>query len=199
MIADAHTLYRAVRFVAASDRRLFGIRAALIAVQSILPLLSLYLLKLLVDSITGTIAGQTESTIFSQAGFYALLFSGVFFLTRAANSSIGYTDEILRQKLIDYISALLHRKSAELDLAFYDNAKYHDTFHRAQQEANFRPVQVLNNLTGILKNSLTLAGIVLLFTGLSFWIPAIFLLAAAPALLVRMLKRRRIFISSLSR
>ncbi|MCI5191363.1 MAG: hypothetical protein D3905_16600, partial [Candidatus Electrothrix sp. AS4_5] len=120
MIADAHTLYRAVRFVVASDRRLFAIRATLIAVQSILPLLSLYLLKLLVDSITGTMTVQTDTTIFNQVEIYAFLFSGVFFLTRVSNICTGYTDEILRQKLIDYITALLHSKSAELDLAFYD-------------------------------------------------------------------------------
>ena len=193
MIADAHTLYRAVQFVAASDRRLFGIRSALIAVQSILPLLSLYLLKLLVDSITEPAAVQTSGTVFSQAGIYALLFSGIFFLTRISNIFINYTDEILTQKLIDYISGLLHKKSVELDLAFYDNAKYHDTFHRAQQEANFRPVQVLNNLTGILKNSLTLVGIVIILITLSFWFVAIMLLAALPVLLVKLRRSKKLY------
>ncbi len=193
MIADAHTLYRTIQFVAACDRRLFGIRTALVAVQSILPLLSLYLLKLLVDSITEPTAVQTDSLLFSQTGIYALLFSGVFLLTRTSNILIKYTDEILTQKLIDYISGLLHKKSVELDLAFYDNAKYHDTFHQAQQEANFRPIQVLNNLTGILKNSLTLVGIIIILISLSFWFVAIMLLAALPVLLVKLRRSKKLY------
>ncbi|MCI5138980.1 MAG: hypothetical protein D3922_11330, partial [Candidatus Electrothrix sp. AR1] len=120
LIADDHTLYRAMQFVFTSDRRLCGIRAVLIAVQSILPLLSLYLLKLLVDSITDT-AVSSGSTAFLQVWVYASLFSGVFLLTRVTNSCTGYNNQILWEKLIDYISGLLHDKSAGLDLAFYDN------------------------------------------------------------------------------
>jgi hypothetical protein len=41
---------------------------------------------------------------------------------------------------------LLHRKSAAVDLAYYENPDYHDTVHRAQGEGAQRPTQIISAL-----------------------------------------------------
>ena len=56
----------------------------------------------------------------------------------------------------DFITALIQRKSAEIDMAFYDSADFYDRLHRARSEASYRPVLLLESLSGILQNSITL-------------------------------------------
>jgi len=191
--SDLHNISKAFSFVYKSDKKLCLARFALITLQSILPLASLYLLKLLVDSVTNSSTAQMSNNNFSGIWFYAGLFCAVFLLIRISNVLITFIDEILTQKLIDYISRLLHQKSSELDLAFYDKSEYHDTFHRAQQEAGYRPIQILNNLTGIIRDSLSLAGIVIILTTLSFWVIVIMILTALPALFVKLWKAKILF------
>lgn len=189
---DIANIWEATRFVYQSDKRLFSVRLGLIALQSILPLASLYLLKLLIDGITNSVVHHNTilpSTIWLYAGF----FCGVFLLIRLSGIINQLSDEILTQKLIDFISNLLHKKSAELDLAYYDNSAYHDTFHRAQQEANYRPVQILNNLTGIFGNGLSLIGIIAILTTFSWFGIAVMILAGMPSLWVKLIKSKALY------
>lgn len=128
--SDVDNLKQAIRIVYKSDKQLFFVRLGFIVLQSVLPLAFLYMVKLLVDEITNNIHNP-ESTDLSTIILYAALFCGIFLLTRAANVFNQLSDRILSQKLTNYISNLLHQKSTELDLSFYDNPAYHDTFHRA--------------------------------------------------------------------
>jgi ATP-binding cassette subfamily B protein len=41
---------------------------------------------------------------------------------------------------------ILHAKSIEVDLEYYENSQYLDTLHRAQQEAPFRPTRIVHGL-----------------------------------------------------
>ncbi len=187
---DMANIMQATRFVYQSDKRLFMLRLFVIVMQSILPLVSLFVLKLLVDTVTGTVA---DKVAISDIWLYACAFCGVFLFTRLFTIINQVSDEILTQKLIDFISNLLHKKSTELDLAYYDNAEYHDTFHRAQQEANYRPIQILDNLTGILQNSLSLAGIVVLLFTFSWLGIVIMIVAGLPSLCVKLVRSKALY------
>ena len=189
---DLSNIAQATLFVFQSDKQLFVVRLVLIVLQSILPLLTLYVLKLLIDTVTIAMSGEGVAPI-SSIWAYAGAFSGIFLLSRLFIIFNQVSDEILTQKLIDFISNLLHKKSTELDLAYYDNAEYHDTFHRAQQEANYRPIQILDNLTGILKNSLSLVGIVVLLFTFSWLGIVIMLVAGLPSLGVKLVCSKVMF------
>ena len=187
---DVTNIVQATRFVYQSDKRLFMIRLVVILLQSILPLVSLFVLKLLVDTVTGTVAGKGAV---SDIWLYAGAFCGVFLFTRLFTIITLVSDDILAEKLIDFISNLLHKKSTELDLAYYDNAEYYDTFHRAQQEAGYRPIQILDNLTGILQNSLSLVGIVVLLFTFSWLGIVIMFVAGLPSLGVKLVRSKVMF------
>ncbi|WLE96023.1 MAG: ABC transporter ATP-binding protein [Candidatus Electrothrix communis] len=191
--SNIYNIYRSIFFVIESNKKLCITRSVLLIMQSILPLASLYFLKVLIDSITSANSSQVEGVGFIDIAIYASYFSAVFLLIRVADIIIVYTDDILTENLVDYITGLLHKKSTELDLSYYDKAQYHDTFHRAQEEADYRPVQVLNNLTGIIRDSLTLVGIVALLVTLSFWVVVIMVSAALPALLVKLWKSKILY------
>ena len=190
--SDISNFVEATRLVYQSDKWLFVARLGLIAIQSALPLVSLYVLKLLVDEVTRSIVHPNSVSI-NTIWWYTGVFCGVFLLTRLAGIINSLCDELLGQKLVDNISQLLHKKSAELDLEFYDNAAYHDTFHRAQQEATYRPMQVLNNLSGLFGNGLSLVGIVAILFSFSWLGIAIMVVAGLPSLVVKLVKSKTLY------
>ena len=189
--SDLTNLIEAGRFAYLSDKRIFFAKLVFIALQSILPLVSLYLLKRLIDSVTGS-SNQPDGM--SSIGLYASLFCGVFVMNRIISIIHQLSDEVLSQKLIDYISGLLHKKSSELDLAYYDNSLYHDTFHRAQQEAGHRPMQMLSSLSGLTSSALSLLGVFALLAAFSWIIIVIMVVAGLPAFGVKLLKIKAIYV-----
>jgi ATP-binding cassette subfamily B protein len=44
--------------------------------------------------------------------------------------------EAQAQAVTDHTHDLLHAKSIAVDLAYYENSRYYDALHRAQQEAS---------------------------------------------------------------
>jgi ATP-binding cassette subfamily B protein len=90
------------------------------------------------------------------------------------------------QAVTDHMYTILHRKSEEVDLEYYENPEYHDTLHRAQQAASHRPREILNALLAIGQNGVSLlatAGLLLWFHWLV--IPVLFL-GALPEVIVRL-------------
>ena len=73
-----------------------------------------------------------------------------------------------------------------MDLAYYENPKFFDTLRRAQQEGPYRPTRIVNGLTRLGQNSISLIAMIgLLFS--FHWVVGMILFAAAlPGVLVRM-------------
>ena len=173
------------------DPKLFTGKLLITVIQSVLPLISLYILKLLIDIVTLSIsAGTFQMTV---AVRYILFFCGVFMLNRLMNLAARLVNTFFTQKLSDYISNSLHKKSTELDLEYYDNADYHDTFHRAQQEASYRPIQILSSFTSIIGSVISLAGTVVILSSFSWLVIAVMIFACLPDFVVKLYKSRKIY------
>lgn len=191
---SAKTLYRALRLVQQCDAKAFWLKLLYVALGSLLPLTNLWLLKLLIDEVVRLMAVEnTIGATYMPIATYTLLFCGVFFLNRVVAVLEGVNNDLLTQKLIDYISDRIHTQSATLDMAYYDNPTYHDTFHRAQQEASFRPIQILNHSMTLIGSLISIVGITLLMVSASWLIIVIMIVAVVPSLVVRIVKARSIY------
>ena len=84
----------------------------------------------------------------------------------------------------DHISALIHTKSIEADLSFYDQPEFYDHLHRARDESGYRPVQLLESLGSLLQNGITLVAMGVVLIPFGVWIPAAILISTLPALFV---------------
>ena len=173
------------------DRKLFIAKILITVIQSALPLVSLYVLKLLIDFVTVSIASGHFRT--TEALVYVLFFCGIFLLNRLMSLAARLVNTFLTQKLSDYISNSLHQKSTELDLSYYDNSKYHDTFHRAQQEASYRPMQILDSFTSIIGSFLSLAGTVVILASFSWIVIFIMIFACLPDFIIKLYKSRKLY------
>lgn len=161
--------------------------AFLVVLQGILPLASLYLMKLIVDSLTAGISSSNKEAAFGHILFLILLTAGVAFLTALSRSASSVVSENQAALVSDHILDLLHAKSIEVDLEYYENPKYYDTLHRAQSDAPFRPTRIVNGLVQIGQSSISLLAVFWLLASLS-WVVAIALtVTAIPTALVRLI------------
>lgn len=185
-------LWQALILVRRCDPRSFRLRILYVVLQSLLPLLNLYILKLLVDAVT---AAVTNPATAADPSPLALLLAmvAIFLLNRIVATLNAVNNDILAQKLVDYMADIMQRQSARLDMAYYDNPDYYDSLHRAQQEATSRPLVIMGNFMSLFGSALSIAGIVAMLTTASIWIIAVMIVAVMPGFAVRLYKARRIY------
>jgi ATP-binding cassette, subfamily B, bacterial len=167
-------------------------RLCLIVLQGILPLASIYITKLLVDAVTEGIASGKS---FSLQELTPLLIAvvAVSLVTLLCNAFSELVNTAQTQKVSDYMRSILHTKSIDLDLEYYENPQYHDTLQRAQQEATYRPAQILTRLAQVGQNAISLVAMIGLLLTLHWGITGVLLVAAIPSVLVRFRYTRKFY------
>ena len=184
-VRQAIRLDRAVRFVWNAGRGWTITNLFLLVVQGVLPLLALYLMKLIVDGVTTSLTAPDKTVAFKYVGFLIACAAGVALLSALIQLLSNLVKEAQSITVTDHMYDVLHAKSIEVDLEYYENPRYFDTLHRAQQEGPFRPTRIVNGLAQLVQNGISLLAMVgLLFS--FHWIFAIILfLAVIPGILVR--------------
>lgn len=185
-------LWQALILVRRCDPRSFRLRILYVVLQSLLPLLNLYILKLLVDAVTAAVTNPATAADPSPLALL-LVMVAIFLLNRIVGTLNAVNNDILAQKLVDYMADIMQRQSARLDMAYYDNPDYYDSLHRAQQEATSRPLVIMGNFMSLFGSALSIAGIVAMLTTASIWIIAVMIVAVMPGFAVRLYKARRIY------
>lgn len=184
---------QALHFVWTSSKKWTIIRLVLLVAQAFVPLATLYLMKLVVDVITIALQSPEAERDFSGITLYVLLFGAVALFNAVVNILAQLAGEAQQQLVADHMSAVLQAKSIEIDLEYYENPEYHDTFHRAQEEALYRPVQILNSLTAFLQNGLSLGVIAGLLLFLHWGIAVVLILSTLPLVFVRLRFSRKLY------
>lgn len=189
-------MLKALKIIWQCDKKGFILKLIYTALGSLLPLANLYVLKIMVD---GVVAASGQGTIDSwqtatpMIVFAVALFCGIMLLNRLVGILGSLNSDVLTQKLIDHINGLIQGQSLKLDMAYYDNPRFHDTFHRAQQEAAFRPIRILENLVAIFGAAISLIGVGVMLLVASWKVVAVMLVAMMPSFVVRLVKSRRIY------
>ena len=168
----------------------FRRKALYVLLQSVLPLVNLYILKLLVDSVEAGVRGMGNP---NDVIPYLVAMVAVFLLNRIVSALNSINNDVLGQRLVDYLSDIMQRQAARLDMAYYDNPDFHDSLHRAQQEASFRPIQIMNNFMALFGAVVSVAGVVAMLTAASWWVIAVMVVAVLPGFAVRLYKARCIY------
>lgn len=183
-------LWQAFLLVRRCDRRSFRLRLLYVTLQSVLPLVNLYILKLLVDAVEDGVRGNGSM---EGVMLYLAVMVFVFLANRIVSALNAVNNDVLGQRLVDYMADLMQRQAARLDMAYYDNPDYYDSLHRAQQEASSRPLAILGNFMSLFGSLLSIVGIVALLATATWWIIVVMVVAVVPGFLVRLYKARRIY------
>jgi len=153
--------------------------------RSFLPLSLVWLLKILIDSITKvTIPGS--GIPFDNVLWMIVAVVIVYFLDEAASDFSNYVRKKQSLKLEVYMYGLLHSKAIKLDLINFERPEYFDCLTRASRDAPWRPNNILNNLIAMLRGFLSLVLMAGLITTLHWMLALLLLVANIPGIWLRL-------------
>jgi ATP-binding cassette, subfamily B, bacterial len=183
----------AIRLVWKSAPGWMTLSSILVFSQGLLPLAGLYLISKIVDTVTLGVNSSEPLLVFREVVFWLVLAALVGVLTSFSRSLGELATQAQSQYVTDHVSDLLHAQSIAVDLSYYEDPSYYDTLHRAQAEAPFRPSSIVNGLTSLVQNSISLIGVIGLFLFFSPLIGIVMVLAAIPGALIRLHYSRKRF------
>lgn len=179
-------LGHALRLVWEADRRWTLANAVLFAIQGALPLAFLYLIKRILDVLADDLGAADPEAAFRRVLPLLLMVAATAFATILLNALSELANTALSQTVTDHMFGVLHGKAVELELAHYESSRSQDILRRAEREAPFRPTRVVQGLRQLLQNGVSVVAIGGLMLTLHWWIAALVVLLAIPAVLVRL-------------
>ena len=135
--------------------------AILLVIQGVLPGIAVYLTKLVVDSLSAAVNSQGDWSVIRTSLIYIALIVGTMLLSEIIQSFLEIVRADQSDIVQDYVTKLVHDKSATLDMAHFESVEYHDRLEQATSGTTL-PLSLLENIGGIVQNSITL----LVMTGL---------------------------------
>jgi ATP-binding cassette subfamily B protein len=184
LAAQLPYLPRALSLVWTAARRWTTAWIALLIVQGLLPVATVYLTRATVNALVAAIrAGGSWETL--RPGLLpAALIAAILVLDQALRGITVWLRTAQADLVQDYISGLIHAKSLAADLAFYESADFYDHLHRARAEGGHRPVALIETLGSLLQNGVTLAAMLGVLIPFGVWLPLALLCSTLPALYV---------------
>ena len=186
MLSYLSQFKRALGFVWDSSRRWTLARVGLMVVQGGLPLVSLYLTKFIIDTVSSSLTVIDQGAAFAHIMLLLVLSGLVTLIMTMVRSLSTLIQTIQAQRMTDYMGGILHAQAVAVDLESYENTHYYDKLQRAQQEAPKRPTQVLDRLTQIGQSSISLVVMVGLLLTFHWGLAGILFVVAIPTVLVRL-------------
>jgi len=187
------TMRHALLFVWQSSPRLAVGSIMVRVIQGLLPLVVLYLTKLLIDAVTEGIKTPSAEASLAHMTWILAGLAGVAVATAMLTAVASLISRIHAQVVTDYMHGLLQAKSVEVDLEYYENAQYQDTLHRAQQEAPHRPTAILNALLQFGQDAVSLLAMAGILWWLHWGMIPVLMLTAIPYFFVRLQQSNRLF------
>src|SRR5690606_24635965 len=124
-----------------------------ILIETGLFFISLYALKMLIDSVATHAQNPMESPDVLNNIVLAGI-SGILYL--AFKSLSSYVGEVQSATIAEHMSDKIHDKTIALDLAFYESSDYFDVLNRALNAGTERPTLIINTLFEIMKSFMSL-------------------------------------------
>ncbi len=187
------TLRYALSFVWQSSPRLAVGSIVVRVIQGLLPLVVLYLTKLLIDAVTEGLKAPSQDATLTPITTILAGLAGAAVISAMLTVVASLISRIHAQVVTDHMHALLQAKSVEVDLEYYENARYQDTLHRAQQEAPYRPTAILNALLQCFQDGISLLAMAGILWWLHWAVIPVLALTAIPYFFVRLQQSNRLF------
>jgi ATP-binding cassette, subfamily B, bacterial len=157
---------------------------AVTLLQGILPAISVWITKLVVDTVATALTSGKE---LGNAMLLPLVAAWVaaLLLQTLLYPWIFALQGNLNDKLTAHISLLLmHKADCFPDLSRFEDSQFYDELQLLQEQINYKPLNLLNNLVELGRSLVTLIVIVGLLAPLAFWIPLVIGIATIPQIVV---------------
>lgn len=176
---------RASRLVWQSSPGFTVILLFVVIIQGILPLSMIYINKVIIDAVTKLIGTSGTIGIINEVLKFVVIACILSLIGVFTNSISAVVRRGQSEKVINYFHTIMHEKAAEVDIDCYENPEYHDKLHRTQEESSYRPIQVVEGLVELLRQSIVLISIIGLVFTFNWIIALLLLLSCFPQSIVQ--------------
>jgi ATP-binding cassette, subfamily B, bacterial len=160
--------------------------AILNILQGFLPTLTAGVTALLIDAVTRPfLHGGTGGSV-SLVIWLVVAQFGVQGASSLLQTLANIVQQLLQEKTSYAIQLMLMEKANTLDLAFFEDAQFYDKLREAQQEAAYRPVNMISQTFGLGRTLVTMITMLIVLIHLAWWLAILALLAPIPAFIASM-------------
>jgi ATP-binding cassette subfamily B protein len=142
-------------------------------IQALLPVASLYFIKILVE-------GVTNKQAFSEIVPFIIYFLVSQLLLALTQQYANYIITIYQPRLTDYLSKQVLEKAVNVDYGYYENPAYHDNMHLAQQQSLYRAGMLLTSFTAFITSGFALLFLLLFFISMQSFFALLFIAFSLP-------------------
>ncbi len=188
------TLPRVLGLVWSASRILtFGLAVATV-LAGIVPAITAYIAKLLIDAVVRAIAVSAGANLSATVtvGPLTLDAVGTVVLLAAAQFAIyalssflstlrNVCQQLLQERVTNTIQLEIMDHAAKLDLAFFEDSTSYDLLRRAQQGASSRPLFMVSGVFGLIQTAIAFASMIFLLIVLSPLLALVAVIAPIPA------------------
>jgi ATP-binding cassette, subfamily B, bacterial len=185
------SLPQALRLVHTAARGWTLAWLALLVLQGLLPAATIALTRAVVDGLVALMRSGGGWPALRPVLIAGGLMGGAMVLAELLQAAAGWVRANQTELIQDHVSGLIHAQAAAVDYAFYESPEYFDQLYRARNDAGRRALSLLDNLSGLLQNGITLLALAGVLIPYGAWLPLVLLVGTLPALYVVMSFNRR--------
>jgi ATP-binding cassette subfamily B protein len=175
---------RTLALVWAASGGLTAAWLAVLMVQGLVPVATVWLTKPLVDGVTAAVgAGATWEGVRPILGIAGLMI-GLVVLAEFLRLAVQWISQLQSELVQDHVSDLIHAKATAVDMAFYETPADLDRLYRVRFDASSRPLALLEGTGALIQNAITVVGIGALLLQYGVWLVLPLLIGTIPAFIV---------------
>jgi ATP-binding cassette subfamily B protein len=188
------TLPRVLGLVWTASRILTIGLAIATVLAGIVPAITAYVAKLLIDAVVRAIAAnvsgvppapQTLGPLTLDSTGVVVALAGAQFAIYALSSFLStlrnVCQQLLQERVTNTIQLQVMEHASKLDLAFFEDSASYDLLRRAQQGASSRPLFMVSGVFGLIQTAIAFASMIALLIALSPLLAIVALVAPIPA------------------
>ncbi len=164
------------------------LNALIYLLLAVLPLLSLWILKLLVDRII-----ETKELFQPDIYGFVALFITIQLLHSLVHQWGAYYLQKQQYLLSEHITLKVLSKAGEIDYAYYEDPVFYDSLHLAQNQSAYLPSHIINTLQTLIQQLITITALVIFLLSVHWSIPFFLIFSSLPLAISKLFYGQRQF------
>jgi len=183
-LAQVRLVPRALKLVWDAAPAWTLVSLVILVVQGLLPVATVYLTRNVVNALVAVVESGGDPAVWMPAVTTVALMGLVMLANGVLGSINAYVRAALGEQVRDQMHGMIHAKALSLDLQFFESPTYYDQLQRASIDAIDRPIGLLDSISRLLQNTITLVAMAGVLLSFAWWLPIVLLIGTLPALWV---------------
>jgi ABC-type multidrug transport system, ATPase and permease components len=148
--------------------------------RGLTPALQVIITQLLIDSVITGMHIHSIVPLWWPLGLQL----GVSLVDRLLVSGSTVLEQLLRERVTNYVQLAILEKANTLDLSFFEDSAFYDKLRQAASESNYKPVVMIRQTFELGQTLITLASMLILLAQLVWWLIPLSLLLPLPSFII---------------